>query len=69
MKELLGAEARDDFNRARKNAFFSEVFNLFSESKRELLSLQEVKDILKPRGETYRGMQTVPIERIVGSEG
>lgn len=69
MKEILESEARDDFNRARKTAFFSEIFGLFSTSKRELLSLQEVKEVLKPRGETYRGMQTVPIERIVGSEG
>jgi hypothetical protein len=69
MKELLESEARDDFNRARKTAFFSEILGLFSASKQELLSLQEVKDVLKPRGETYRGMQTVPIERIVGSEG
>ena len=69
MNDLIQAEARDDFNRARKQAFFSQVFGLFSTERRELLSLQEVKDVLKPRGETYRGMQTVPIERIVGSEG
>lgn len=69
MKELIESEARDDFNRARKGAFFSQIFGLFSSSKQELLSLQEVKDVLKPRGETYRGMQTVPIDRIVGSEG
>jgi len=69
MKELIESEAREDFNRARKGAFFSQIFGLFSSSKQELLSLQEVKDVLKPRGETYRGMQTVPIDRIVGSEG
>lgn len=69
MNDLIQAEARDDFNRARKQAFFGQVFSLFSAERRELLSLQEVKDVLKPRGETYRGMQTVPIDRIVGSEG
>jgi hypothetical protein len=69
MKEFLETEARDDFNRARAGAFFSEIFNLFSPSRRELLSLQEVKEVVKPRGETYRGMQTVSIDRIVGSEG
>lgn len=69
MNEFVEAEARDDFNRARKQAFFGEILELFSTSREELLSLQEVRDVLKPRGETYRGMQTVPIDRIVGSEG
>ena len=69
MRELIESEARDDFNRARKSAFFDQIFHLFSSSKHELLSLQEVKDVIRPRGETYRGMQTVPIDRIVGSEG
>ncbi len=69
MKELLESEAREDFNRARVGAVFSEIFSLFSSSRRELLSLQEVKEVIKPRGETYRGMQTVAIDRIVGSEG
>lgn len=61
--------AREDFNRARKSALFSELFGLFRYDREELLSLQEVREKLRPRGETYRGMQTVPIDRIVGSEG
>lgn len=69
MSSHYESEARDDFNRARKNAFFTQLFALFSPGKHELLSLQEVRDVLKPRGETYRGMREVPIERIVGSEG
>ena len=69
MHSMYEAEARGDFNRARTNAFFSELFGLFSSNREELLSLQEVRETLRPRGETYRGMQTVPIDRIVGSEG
>ncbi len=69
MSNLYESEVRDDFNRARKSAFFSQLFGLFSTEKQELLSLQEVKDVLKPRSETYRGMQEVPIDKIVGSEG
>lgn len=69
MSDYNATTARDDFNRARKNAFFSELFNLFRSTREELLSLQEVREKLRPRGETYRGMQTVPIDRIVGSEG
>ncbi len=69
MKGILESEARDDFNKARAGAFFSELFHLFTPARQHLLSLHEVKEVLKPRGETYRGMQTVPIDRIVGSEG
>jgi len=67
MKQFLEAEARDDFNRARKQAFFGEVFGLFAPDRQELLSLQEVREFLRPRGETYRGMEAVPLERILGS--
>lgn len=69
MGNMYETEAREDFNRARKSAFFTQLFSLFSPEKQELLSLQEVKDVLKPRSETYKGMQVVPIDRIVGSEG
>ena len=69
MSSVYESEARDDFNKARKSAFFSQLFNIFSREKQELMSLQEVKEVLKPRGETYRGMQVVPIDKIVGSEG
>ncbi|POR01796.1 transcriptional regulator [Alkalispirochaeta sphaeroplastigenens] len=69
MREILEAEAREDFNRARKNAFFSQIFNLFSSDQEGLLSLQEVRETLRPRGETYKGMKTVPLDQIVGSEG
>jgi len=61
--------ARDDFNKARSRALFSQVLALLRNEKDELLSLQEVKSLLRPRSETYRGMRTVPIDRIVGSEG
>ncbi len=34
-----------------------------------MLSLPDVRRIVRPESETYRGMQTVPIAKIVGSEG
>ncbi len=69
MNEFIESTARDDFNRARKSAFFGSLFQLFAPEKRELLSLHEVREALRPRGETYRGMQVVAIDKIVGSEG
>jgi hypothetical protein len=69
MKDFVAEEARGDFNRARKDAFFSTLFGVFGSEQADLLSLQEVRETLRPRGERYRGMQTVPIDKIVGSEG
>lgn len=61
--------ARDDFNRARSRETFSKVLNILTPERQELLSLQDVRELLKPKGESYVGMKTVPIELIVGSEG
>lgn len=69
MNSMVDTTARDDFNRARKQALFSRLFSLFSPGRRELLSLTEVRQVIKPRGEHYRGLQQVPVDRIVGSEG
>lgn len=69
MDRLVEQEASNDFNRARTKETFSRILNILSPSRQELLSLQEVREILRPRSEHYKGMQTVPISRIVGSEG
>jgi hypothetical protein len=34
-----------------------------------MVSLTDVKEILRPKGEVYRGMREVPIKLIIGSEG
>jgi hypothetical protein len=61
--------AGNDFSVARQREFFSRIQNFFDPGREELLSLQEVRKIVRPKGETYRGMQVVPISLIVGSEG
>lgn len=61
--------ATEDFNKARNKAFLSKIQNILSLERDNLLSFYDVKDILKPKGEYYRGMQSVPISLIVGSEG
>ena len=45
------------------------IRHFMSVDRDRLLSLKDVKEILKPKNETYRRMQTVPINLIVGSEG
>ncbi len=68
-ERLITAKASDDFNRARAKEVFSRIVHLLKPEKTQLLNLKEVKALLRTRGEYYKGMQTVPIDAIVGSEG
>jgi len=61
--------AKEDFNRARLREMFGRTLALLRNEKDQLLSLKEVRALLRPHSESYRGLQTVALERIVGSEG
>jgi hypothetical protein len=61
--------AASDFSRVRGKAILSEIQHLMNTDKNRLLSFHDVKDILKPGNQTYKGSQTVPIKLIIGSEG
>jgi hypothetical protein len=61
--------ARSDFSRLRTRETFTRILSLLKAQKDEMLSLGDVRALLRPDSETYRGMKTVPIDRIVGSEG
>jgi hypothetical protein len=63
------AVAVDDFNRARGKAILSQIQHFLNTDRNKLLSLYDVKEILSPKNETYKGMQEVPVNLIVGSEG
>ncbi|MFW6312418.1 MAG: transcriptional regulator [Spirochaetota bacterium] len=62
-------EADTDFSKARGRATMQKIVNLLNPSRHEMLSLREVREALRPRSESYRGLQVVPLDRIVGSEG
>ena len=69
MDQFIDIESRENFNRARLRETFSRIINSLTPHKTALLSLQEVRDLVQPRGESYRGLKAVPVDRIVGSEG
>jgi hypothetical protein len=69
MKSFVDQMATEDFNRVRSKEVFGRILNMLTPQNQELLSLDEVKRLLQPKSETYRGIQQVPIDRIVGSEG
>ena len=58
-----------DFDKAKGKALFESIFNIMRPEKRELLSFYSIKELIKPRSETYKGMKVVNIGDIVGSEG
>ncbi|MFW5684126.1 MAG: transcriptional regulator [Spirochaetota bacterium] len=62
-------EADTDFSKARSRETIQKIVNLLNPSRQEMLSLREVRDVLRPKSESYRGLQVVPLDRIVGSEG
>lgn len=60
-------EVQADFAHARWRAFLGEITSLLFGHSNELLSFDQVKAALKVRGQTYRGVQAVPVAQIVGS--
>lgn len=71
MDDLAALDARDqtEFNHARRLAFVRSILGVISGQRNALVSWDEVKDKLRLRGMIYRGIQTVPIEKIAGSVG
>jgi hypothetical protein len=56
-----------DFQSARARAFFQGVLAALSGHSRSLLAFDDVREKLHLGGPVYRGVQTVPLDKIVGS--
>ncbi len=66
--DLIRQQALDDFHRAKSRARMQGLFSKLSWKNPDLLSLYEVTSIIKPKKETYLGMQTIEVDKIIGSE-
>ena len=66
---LYASQARSDFGRLRTRETLTRILSLLKAQRDEMLSLGDVRSIVRPDSETYKGMRTVPVEQIVGSEG
>ncbi|MDR2209879.1 MAG: transcriptional regulator [Spirochaetaceae bacterium] len=62
-------QASDDFSKARAKEIFSRIKHFLHTGRNRLLSLNDVKKILRPTNESYAGIRAVPVNLIVGSEG
>jgi hypothetical protein len=67
MFDNLAARVKSDFARARFKAFMNRVRGILAGQTQTLLSYDEVKEKLHIGGPIYRGVKTVPVEKIVGS--
>lgn len=66
---IFDIHSRENFSKARKQAIFSKILNFLRPGREDLLSLDEVRTMLSPGSESYRGLKAVDIDLIVGSEG
>lgn len=57
------------FQNARRQAFIQEMMGLLRGQSAELLSFDDIKARLRLREESYKGLQNVPVDQIVGSVG
>ena len=62
-------EGINKFSGARNRAFWAEMLNHLRGKPAELRSFDEVKQRLRLRAESYKGLHEVPLNQIVGSVG
>ena len=62
-------QSQTDFDTARRKAFWNEIVSFLSGRPNRLLSWDEVRDKLGVRGQVYRGVQAVPVDKVIGSVG
>ncbi len=67
MIQPFDTQTETDFSVARWKAFWREILALFRQRPNELVSFDRVRHSVRTFGEHYRGVQTVPIAKIIGS--
>lgn len=67
MGTLVEEKAWAAFSRARRKAFWRKIWAALRGQPNDLLSYEQVREKLHLGGLVYRGVQSVPVERIVGS--
>jgi len=58
-----------DFEQARRKVFWRDLFSWLAGTCNKLCSLNQIRQGLPLKGQHYRGLQTIFLDKIVGSEG
>lgn len=69
MTDTTSLQAEEDFAKARNKSLINDIQHFLHPAETQLLSFTDVKQWLKPKNEVYMGMQEIPVDHIVGSEG
>ncbi|MDQ3540597.1 MAG: DUF4032 domain-containing protein [Chloroflexota bacterium] len=64
---MMEEQVRNDFERARQRAFVHDLLSVVNRRSNDLMPFHELRNRLSPEAESYRGMQTVPVNQIIGS--
>jgi hypothetical protein len=65
----LFSQTNEDFEKAKTRGRIQSLLSTLAWKNSDLLSFYAVTELIKPRNETYRGMKTIPVDQIIGSEG
>lgn len=60
--------AEEAFDKARRRQVLKSVISFAFGTSDSLMSLEQAKEILKPTGESYQGVKTIEVAKVVGSE-
>lgn len=67
--QLLSSQTDEDFHKAHNKALFNEIQHFLNPDEAALISFSDIKKMMRPKNEVYKGMMVVPVAKIVGSEG
>lgn len=62
-------QANENFLRALKKAKLQTLLSRLQMERTELLSFYDIKELIKPKNQSYRGIKAIPVDKIIGSEG
>jgi hypothetical protein len=69
LRDYIDGKVANDYSKARWGAFFNSMRSALLGQPAMLLPFEEVRSRVHIRGQSDRGIQTVPLEHIIGSEG
>jgi hypothetical protein len=67
MSDASAFTAEDHFSDARRGAFLRDIAALVQGQSNKLLPYHEISRRTAPESESYRGIQTIPLNKVVGS--
>jgi len=69
MKPFSLSKAREDYARAKRAALLRRIWANLTGKNNQLIPFEDLKETLGVLGQHYRGLQPVPLDKIVGSLG